>query len=182
MDKQLLQDTNELGQLLDKARDFALLFREDTSWPVASPLTHVPVSLLPDWGAGAQDAMDLFQEQWKPYLVASPSPRYLGFVTGGATPAALLGDWLSGAADQNPQSVTGFGDVSAAIEQSTIGLLRQLFGDRGTYFLTPTSLNGTRGLRAAFVNWQNSPAQVPEIMAELRASLFVLSSVPAAAP
>jgi len=46
--------------------------------------------------------MKVFGEQWQDYFVASPSNRYLGYVTGGTTPAALVGDWLTTALDQKP--------------------------------------------------------------------------------
>ena len=128
MDKQLLQDELLLGQLLDLVKKFTIGFRADDERPAGSTLRKIPNSSLPDLGDGAQDAMKVFGEQWQDYFVASPSNRYLGYVTGGTTPAALVGDWLTTALDQNPQAVKGFGDVSAAVELATIGLLRDLFG------------------------------------------------------
>jgi len=135
VDKQFITDENQLSELLNEARDFARWFRSDDSWPAASTLTKIPEEHLPFLGAGAQDAMNRFLEQWADYLVASPSNRYLGYVTGGTTPAALVGDWLASAADQNPQAVKGFGDVSAAIEIATIRMLRELF-------VLPDTFNG----------------------------------------
>lgn len=135
MDKQFITDENQLSELLHEVRDFARGFRSDDSWPAGSTLTKIPEESLPLVGAGAQDAMEGFLQQWVPYLVASPSNRYLGYVTGGTTPAALVGDWLASAADQNPQAVKGFGDVSAAIEIATIRMLRELF-------VLPDTFNG----------------------------------------
>ncbi|SER44471.1 pyridoxal phosphate-dependent decarboxylase family protein [Neolewinella agarilytica] len=135
MDKLFLTDENQLPELLNEVRDFACGFRSDDSLPAGSTLTSVPEENLPLVGAGAQDAMEVFLKQWVRYLVASPSNRYLGYVTGGTTPAALLGDWLASAADQNPQAVKGFGDVSAAIEIATIRMLRELF-------VLPDTFNG----------------------------------------
>lgn len=128
MDKQLHHDEHHLAGLLDEVRDFALHFRADAELPAGASYKVAPTFGLPAIGAGTQDAMQVFKKQCAPYLVASPSNRYLGFVTGGTTPAALVGDWLASAVDQNPQSVSGLGDVSAAIELATVGMLRQLFG------------------------------------------------------
>ncbi|WP_020571124.1 pyridoxal phosphate-dependent decarboxylase family protein [Neolewinella persica] len=127
MDNSFLRDEKDLRQLLDEVRDFALTFRSDDQLPAGSTRRDTPKFHLSDQGAGTQDAISVFKEQCAPYLVASPSNRYLGFVTGGSTPAALAGDWLASAVDQNPQAVAGRGDVSAAIELGAIDLLRQLF-------------------------------------------------------
>src|SRR5919205_1682290 len=45
----------------------------------------------------------------EPGLIASPGPRYFGFVIGGALPVAVAADWLTSAWDQNAG-----GDVPAA--------------------------------------------------------------------
>ncbi|MFK8160867.1 MAG: aspartate aminotransferase family protein [Lewinella sp.] len=127
MDNPLLQDEQNLRQLLDEVREFALHFRADDELLAGSTQRQAPEFRLLDQGAGTQGAIKVFKEQCAPYLVASPSNRYLGFVTGGTTPAALAGDWLASAVDQNPQAVAGRGDVSAAIELATVGMLRQLF-------------------------------------------------------
>lgn len=63
-----------------------------------------------------------------------------------------------------------------------INALVQKLSDRGQYFLTPTTMHGQRGLRAAFVNWQNHTKQVPELLTELHAALKELRLAPATAP
>lgn len=81
---------------------------------------------LPETGIGALAALTTFKERIAPLFVASPGPRYLGFVTGGVTPAALAGDWLTSVADQNAQAINGQGDISGLLEVQTIDLLREL--------------------------------------------------------
>jgi glutamate/tyrosine decarboxylase-like PLP-dependent enzyme len=60
-------------------------------------------------------------------IVADPGPRFFGFVNGGVTPAALAGDWLTSAIDQN----TGIWILSPAAAQTELVVhrwLKQLFG------------------------------------------------------
>lgn len=81
---------------------------------------------LPEEGCGTEEVLRLFNKRFEPLMVASSGPRYLGFVTGGSTPASVAGDWLSTIYDQNTQSVKGQGDISAVIEIETIAMLRDL--------------------------------------------------------
>ncbi|MED7952164.1 pyridoxal phosphate-dependent decarboxylase family protein [Streptomyces sp. BE303] len=81
---------------------------------------------LPVEGSGADGALKLFAERWEPGFSGSAGPRYLGFVTGGVTPAALAGDWLTSAFDQNVSN--RIGSAAADLEQETLGWLRSLFG------------------------------------------------------
>ncbi|WP_407485210.1 pyridoxal phosphate-dependent decarboxylase family protein [Elizabethkingia miricola] len=82
--------------------------------------------VLPEKGFGTEEVLRLFNKRFEPLMVASSGPRYLGFVTGGSTPASVAGDWLSTIYDQNTQSVKGQGDISAVIEMETIAMLRDL--------------------------------------------------------
>ena len=131
---QLHTDNTQLDAILDAARCLTLdhLSRlPEVATGLEPPA--VPAAGLPIEGGGALAALADFQVRLQGLLVASPGPRYFGYVTGGVTPAALLGDWLTAAFDQNAQSPTGPGDVSALVEVETVTLLRQLLDLPATF-------------------------------------------------
>lgn len=118
--------------------------------PVVPPL-HLPDPVpLPEEGAGLAAALTEFTREWAPLLSASAGPRYLGFVTGGATPAALAGDWLTAAADQNPTSALD--GAGPELERRTVGWLRDLFGLGAAHqgaFVSGATMSNTVGLAVA---------------------------------
>lgn len=86
---------------------------------------QIPACDLPEQGHGAAAALAAFEQEIAPYLSASAGPRYLGFVTGGATPAGMLADWLVAAIDQN---VSGRGDsIASTVESQVLSWLCELF-------------------------------------------------------
>ena len=60
-------------------------------------------------------------------LVGSAGPRYFGFVTGGALPAALAADWLASAWDQNAFSPVS-SPAASAVETVVAAWLLDLLG------------------------------------------------------
>lgn len=80
---------------------------------------------LPSEGLGAISALETFKEIYAPYLSGSAGSRYLGFVTGGSTPAAIAGDWLVSVYDQNV--VVKEDSVAVNLEMKTIDMLQELF-------------------------------------------------------
>lgn len=77
---------------------------------------------LPESGTDAAAVVDELARDLDAGLVATAGPRYLGFVTGGALPAAVAADWLTSAWDQNAALAVMSPGV-AAIEQVVAGWL-----------------------------------------------------------
>lgn len=123
----LFRDLSRLPDLLEQARASALEFLTALPERPAGVRPEPPAPLgLPDAGLGAEDALALFRRRYEAGLSGSAGPRYLGFVTGGTTPAALVGDWLVSAYDQN---LSNSGDsLATSVEREALGLLRSLFG------------------------------------------------------
>jgi len=82
---------------------------------------------LPSHGEDAAAVIDALASAAEPGLVASPGPRYFGFVTGGALPAALAADWLTSAWDQNA-GLHVMSPAAATAETTVLGWCRELLG------------------------------------------------------
>ncbi len=77
---------------------------------------------LPEQGMDPATAVEEWFVRAEPGIVASSGPRFFGYVIGGTTPAALAGDWLAAAIDQN----AGLWAASPAGAQTELTVLRWL--------------------------------------------------------
>ncbi|GAB2605095.1 pyridoxal-dependent decarboxylase [Streptomyces capparidis] len=151
MHRTLADDLTRLPELLQSARDLAA---REVAGLAERPVTRLDAApgpeALPDRGVGGEAALTRFTERWAPGFSASAGPRYLGFVTGGATPASLAGDWLTGAYDQNVSNSAG--SWATALERQTTVWLRELFGLGEAHsgaFVTGATASNTVGLAIA---------------------------------
>lgn len=74
-------------------------------------------------GLGIEKAFSLFKEKYGDKISATAGPNYYGFVVGGTTPSALLGDWLTSLYDQC-SPVT---DVTNVLEKEALEQAKILF-------------------------------------------------------
>ncbi|MNX59728.1 L-2,4-diaminobutyrate decarboxylase [compost metagenome] len=123
----LKNDLNNLSTILDRTKQQGIDFLNNLeNVPTSTKNSIDPNRELNELGLGSLAALEEFNERLAPLLVSSPGPRYWGFVTGGSTPASIVGDWLASVYDQNTQAIKAQGGVSALIEFETINLLLQL--------------------------------------------------------
>jgi glutamate/tyrosine decarboxylase-like PLP-dependent enzyme len=177
----LADDLARLPELLALTRDRATRFLDGIGErPVAGGGSGGAAAPLPAAGVGLAGALDAFAARWENGLSGSAGPRYLGFVTGGATPAGLAGDWLTAAYDQNGSS--GGDSCSAALEKETAGWLRELFGLSAAHsgaFVSGATASNTVGLAVAR-EWlgERAGVRVSDAGAAALGPVHVLSGTP----
>ncbi len=106
---------------------------------------------LPEEGEDATAVVERLARVVGPATVASPGPRYFGFVTGGALPAALGADWLASAWDQNGFTRTS-SPAAAAVEAAAERWVLEALGlptDAGVGFTTGATMANFTGIAAA---------------------------------
>ena len=124
---------SETGRLLHDAAERALRYLGDLDGRPVAPDEAALERLaglggpMPETGCDPAAVLARLDEIGGPATVASAGPRYFGFVTGGALPAALAANWLAGAWDQNAFSTIS-SPVAVALERCAIDWLLDLFG------------------------------------------------------
>ena len=106
---------------------------------------------VPEEPQDPQSVIEGFAAAADPGLVATPGPRYFGFVTGGSVPAAVAAEWLTAAWDQNA-GLHVLSPASAAIEHVAAGWLLELLGlpaSASVGFVTGATVANTTALAAA---------------------------------
>lgn len=151
MDPTLADDLTRVNDLLAATTTAAerALASLDTR-PVAVRAPDADAAALPATGIGGTAALARFEERWAPWFSGSAGPRYFGFVTGGATPASVAGDWLTSVYDQN--AVSGDDSASTNLERETVGWLAELLGvgtDHHGSFVTGATMSNFVGLAVA---------------------------------
>ena len=127
------------------------------------PERHVPASrgaddlaqalggALPRLGRPASEILAQLDEVGSKGTVASAGPRYFGFVTGGALPAALAANWLAAVWDQNAFSEVS-SPIGAAVESVASQWVLELLdlpATSGAAFVTGATMANFSALAAA---------------------------------
>jgi len=96
---------------------------QDASSTTMAKLLDEP---LPEGPTDSTAVVAEWLQRAEPGIVASPGPRFFGYVVGGVTPAALAGDWLTSAIDQNGGLWAG-SPAAAQTELVVLRWLKELF-------------------------------------------------------
>src|SRR3954454_9960000 len=142
-----------LARAADLAADHLESLGERHVGPIAgaAELRAALGGALPGDGVPAERVVEELARDAAPGLVASPGPRYFGFVVGGALPAALAADWLTAAWDQTAFSAVS-SPAAAVVEEVAGAWLLELLGlpaDAGVGLTTGAQGANVTGLAAA---------------------------------
>ncbi|HEV3407118.1 MAG TPA: aspartate aminotransferase family protein [Gaiellaceae bacterium] len=110
---------------------------------------------LPEQGDGALETLRTLVDDGLDATIASAGPRFFHFVIGGATPAALGGDWLTSLVDQN---VGGWvaSPLGTQLEAVAVDWLKELFdlpAEWGGILTTGATMANFTALAAARQWW-----------------------------
>lgn len=133
MDHLLYNDLQNIAALAEETQTLiGIHYAKQSSLPPGRFVEDLVLENLPEKGIGAQGVLSLFNEKYSNKLSNSAGPRYFGFVTGGSTPAAMLGDQLVSIYDQN---ACGSNDsIAPQLERQALHFLKQLFSLDENYF------------------------------------------------
>jgi glutamate/tyrosine decarboxylase-like PLP-dependent enzyme len=129
-----------MRELLSAAADHAASYLESLSdRPVGAAVDPLGARAalertLPDGPGDPRAVLDALVREADPGITAMGSPRYFGFVIGGALPVAIAADWMTSAWDQNA-GLASPTPAAAAIEEVAGEWLVDLLGlPRGVSF------------------------------------------------
>lgn len=154
-------ERKSLDEILDLVKDIV-----KTTPSVAQDSTNIVprnIPQLPQWSTSLPEnaisikrSIERLTSSILPYLNASSlSSRYYGFVTGGATPAALVADLLTSIYDQNVAVHLPKETIATNVEIVTLNMLLDLFnipwqvgenGQAGGLFTTGATASNVLGL------------------------------------
>jgi len=126
MYKTLEKDKRNINKFVNEFCEFATEYLESCdkrNIGIVQP--KFECNKLEQHGLGFSKTLELFAKKYEPYLSGSASSRYFGFVTGGATPASLIGDWVTSLYDQNVATLDE--SCSPEITYETIQKLKTFF-------------------------------------------------------
>jgi glutamate/tyrosine decarboxylase-like PLP-dependent enzyme len=140
-----------LHRVADDAADWLDSLAERPVRPALTPAEMAVADELPDAPTAVEDVVSDLVREATPGLMAMGSPRFLGFVIGGAHPAGLAADWLASAWDQNA-AMAAVTPAVAALENVAGTWVLDLLGlpaDASFAFVTGCQMAHVTALAAA---------------------------------
>src|SRR4051794_41791854 len=124
-----MAEQDALARAIEFARAYAASRGNRPVWATAT-LEQLRAALnlpLADAPVAPVDVVDQLARAAEPGLVTTTGPRYFGFVTGGALPAAVAAEWLVAAWDQ-PATLYVMSPAGAVVEEGAAAWVIDLLG------------------------------------------------------